>query len=84
MRHAKDARQEAIKKLARMECCNYADGRCVVRPDEKNPWDNMPCVITDKETDGSEDILLRCKWFTEAVLPLDKTLGASVKSIKTR
>ena len=84
MSHAKTAREDVIRKLARTECCNYADGKCIVLPDEQNPWDNKTCLITDKGADDSVDILLRCEWFTEAVLPLDKTMGASIKIVKSR
>lgn len=56
-----------MKKLAQEECCNYYHGRCFALDDGEE------CVCVQ-----SISYTLLCKWFCQAVLPLDRKLQAEL------
>jgi len=58
-----------IRKLIRSECCNYDDGNCMVLFDG--------CERTCPQ---SISLRLICRWFIEAVLPLDSKLQIALKT----
>lgn len=53
-----------INALIRRECCNYDNGNCILLDDGE------PCICPQIITYSH----IICKWFSSAVLPLDKEL----------
>ncbi len=64
-----DEQLTAVKKLVK-KCCNYYQGSCMAL-DEGN---GCPCV-------QSFSYSLICKWFRNAVLPLDPVLESKLQNI---
>lgn len=58
-----------VRKLIRSECCNYDDGNCMILFDG--------CERTCPQ---SISLRLICRWFIEAVLPLDSKLQIALKT----
>lgn len=56
-----------VNALVRRECCNYDCGNCIVLDDGET------CVCPQ-----TISYSLLCRWFTAAVLPLDKELYAEL------
>ena len=56
-----------VNALLRRECCNYDCGNCIVLDDGET------CVCPQ-----TISYSLLCRWFTAAVLPLDKELYAEL------
>lgn len=56
-----------VNALVRRECCNYDGGNCIVLDDGET------CVCPQ-----TISYSLLCRWFTAAVLPLDKELYAEL------
>ena len=61
-----DEQLAAVKKLVK-KCCNFLQGTCVAL----DKGDGCPCV-------QSFSYSLICKWFRNAVLPLDPSLEAAL------
>lgn len=59
---SKEQRRQAVT-LIKQECCNYYSGYCCLM--------DMGCPQVHSES-------LMCKWFRDAVLPLDKVLYAQI------
>ena len=62
-----DKRRRQINRLVKAECCNYQQGNCLLL-DDGEPV-SCPQLIS-----GS----LSCRWFRDAVLPIDKELHAEI------
>lgn len=62
-----DKRRRQINRLVKAECCNYQQGSCLLL-DDGEPV-SCPQLIS-----GS----LSCRWFRDAVLPIDKELHSEI------
>lgn len=56
-----------VNRLVRKECCNYDNGNCILLDD----GEACPCPQLIS-------YCLLCKWFSDAVLPLDRELFAEL------
>lgn len=62
-----DKRRRKINRLVKAECCNYQQGNCLLL-DDGEPV-SCPQLISSS---------LSCRWFRDAVLPIDKELHAEI------
>ena len=72
MRKAKSLSPKQVKRvhrLVRKECCNFDNGNCILLDDGE------PCPCPQLISCS-----LLCRWFSDAVLPLDRELFAELDS----
>lgn len=62
----------SVNKLIRQECCNYDNGNCILLDDGE------VCVCPQTITYSH----IICKWFKNAVLPIDKDLHTEITKPK--
>lgn len=62
-----DKQLRRAKKLIRTKCCNYDHGNCIALDDGE------PCICVQ-----SVSYSLLCKWFCNAVLPVDAYLQSDI------
>ena len=70
MRKAKSLSPKQVKRvhrLVRKECCNFDNGNCILLDDGE------PCPCPQLISCS-----LLCRWFSDAVLPLDRELFAEL------
>lgn len=60
-----------IKTLARKECCNCIDGKCIFQSN---------CTVINPRYPSIHDGAVDCDYFLESVLPLDRDLNRIVWS----
>lgn len=63
----RDRQRQRVGTLIKAECCNYQRGNCLLLDD----GEPVPCP---QLVSGS----LSCRWFRDAVLPIDKELHAEI------
>lgn len=63
----KTTERRKVRTLIKEECCNYQQGNCLLLDD----GEPVPCP---QLISGS----LSCRWFRDAVLPIDKELHAEI------
>ena len=65
--------RRSVRALIQAECCHYTDGKCLACSDRRM----QPCIQRQADT-------LRCAWFRESVLPLDRMLHEALLTDRTR
>ena len=76
MRKAKPLSPKQVKRVNRLvkkECCNFDSGNCILL-DDGEPC-HCPQLISCS---------LLCRWFSDAVLPLDKELFAELYALEEK